>query len=237
MKTVYDILGVAPDADDWAIRRAFRNSAKVYHPDISGGDHAAEEQFKRIAAAHDLIKSPERRAAYDQHLCVKRQQIRRRRKITIAECIILALISAGAVGVIMPDVVKSVPRGSNVNESTESPPHQLEAIAGMTTEHARAAGAASNQIRSDTAGTGLRTTGAGTTPPSAEFDGTRAIERKTARQSQTLARKSQQHRYSSRTGSRGTVLTAGFAALWNLRTALDSALYRQWRSLRNLSQE
>jgi curved DNA-binding protein CbpA len=236
MKTVYDVLGVAPDADDRAIRTAFRKSAKVYHPDISGGDHAAEEQFKRITAAHDLIKSPERRAAYDRHLCLKRQQIRRRWKITIAEGTILALISAGAVGVIAPNFVKSAPKESNVNESllTKSPAHQLEAILGMTTEHARAAGTASIQIPSDTAATGLRTTGAGTVPPSAEFGGTRAIERKTARQSQTLGRKSHQHRYASRTGSRGTVLAAGFAALWNLRMALDGALYRQWRSLRDL---
>src|SRR5215469_11686908 len=99
MKTVYDVLGVARDANDQAIRTAFRKSAKVYHPDISGGDHAAEEQFKRITAAHDLIKSPERRAAYDEHLYLKRQQIRRRWKITIAEGTILALISAGVVGV------------------------------------------------------------------------------------------------------------------------------------------
>jgi curved DNA-binding protein CbpA len=235
MKTVYDVLGVAPDADDRTIRTAFRNSAKVYHPDICGGDHAAEEHFKRITAAHDRIKNSERRAAYDQHLCLKRRQIRRRWKITIAACAILALISAEAVRVIVPNFVKSVPRGSNVNESllTEPAPHQLEAIFGMTTERARA-GTGSIQIRSDTTVTGLRTTDAATAPPSAEFDGTRAIERKPARQSQPLGRKSHQHRYSSRSGSRGTVLTAGFAALSNLRTALDSALNWQWRSLRDL---
>jgi len=236
MKTVYDVLGVAPGADDRAIRTAFRQSAKVYHPDISGGDHAAEEHFKRIAAAHDLIKNSARRAAYDRHLCLKRRQIRRRRKITIAGCTVLALISAGAVRVIVPNFVKSVPKGSNVNESrlTESPAHQLEAILGMTTERARTAGTGSIQIPSDTTVTAPRTTGAGTAPRSGEFDRTRAIERKTARQSQTLGPKSRQHRYSTRTASRGTVLTAGFAALRNLRTAFDSALNRQWRSLRDL---
>jgi hypothetical protein len=139
----------------------------------------------------------------------------------------------------VPNFVKSGPRGSNVNESllTKSLPHQLEAILGMTTERARAAGTASFQIPSDTAVTGLRTAGAGTAPPSAGFDPTRAIEMKTARQSQTLGRKSHQHRYSNRSGSRGTMLTAGFAALWNLRTALDTALYRQWRSLPDLSMQ
>jgi curved DNA-binding protein len=58
MKTVYDVLGVAPDADGLAIRTAFRNSAKVYHPDISGGDRASEEQFKRITAAHKPHQEP-----------------------------------------------------------------------------------------------------------------------------------------------------------------------------------
>jgi curved DNA-binding protein CbpA len=117
MKTVYDVLGVAPNADDRTIRTAFHNSAKVYHPDMSGGDPAAEEQFKRIAAAHNLIKSPERRAAYDHHLRLRRQQIRWQWKITIVGYTISTVISAGVVGVVVPNFVKSAPRGSNVSES------------------------------------------------------------------------------------------------------------------------
>jgi DnaJ domain len=182
MKTVYDVLDVAPDADDRAIRTAFRNSAKVYHPDVNGGDHAAEEQFKRITAAHSLIKSPDRRAAYDQDLRLRRQQMRRQWKVTIAGCTISAVISAGLVGVIAPNFVKSVPRGSIVNDSllTESPAQQLEALAGTTTEGAHAGGTASIQIPPGAAVDGLRTGGAATAPPGAEFDGTRAIETKTA---------------------------------------------------------
>jgi uncharacterized protein len=182
MKTVYDVLGVAPEADERAIRAAFLNRAKVYHPDISGGDPAAEEQFKRITAAHDLIKSPERRAAYDRHLCLRRQQVRRQWKTTIAGCTISAVISAGVVSVIVPNFVKSAPRGSNVNEShlTKSFAHQLEAIAGTMAEDIRTGGTASIQIPSDAAVTGQTTVDAATTPPSAEFDRTRAIETKTA---------------------------------------------------------
>jgi hypothetical protein len=143
------------------------------------------------------------------------------------------------VGATVPNFVKSVPRGSNVDESllTKSLAHQLEAILGTPTERARAAGTASIQIPSDTAVTGLTTAGTGIAPPSAQFDPTPAVEMKTARQSQTLGRKSHQHRYSSRSGSRGTMVTAGFAALWKLRTALGSALYRQWRSLPDLSMQ
>jgi curved DNA-binding protein CbpA len=182
MKTVYDVLGVAPDADDRAIKAAFRNSAKVYHPDISGGDHSAEEQFKRITAAHSLIKSPERRAAYDRHLRLRRQQTWRQRKVTIAGCAISAVISAGLVGVIVPNFVKSVPRGLNANDSllTKSPARQLEAIAGTTTEGVHTAGTTSIQIPSDTAVDGLRSAIATTAASSTEFDGTRAIETKTA---------------------------------------------------------
>jgi curved DNA-binding protein CbpA len=182
MKTVYDVLGVAPDADDRAIRAAFRNSAKAYHPDISGGDHVAEEQFKRITAAHSLIKSPERRAAYDRHLRLRRRQTWRQWKVTIAGCTISAAISAGLVGVIVPNFVKSVPGGFNANESllTKSPTQQLEAIAGTTAEGADTAGTTSIQIPSDTAVGGLRSAVDATAPPNTEFDGTRAIETKTA---------------------------------------------------------
>jgi curved DNA-binding protein CbpA len=182
MKTVYDVLGVAPNADDREIRTAFRNSAKVYHPDISGGDRASEEQFKRITAAHSLIKSPQRRADYDRHLRLRRQQMRRQLRVTIAGCSISAVISAGLVGVIVPNFVKSVPRGSILNDSllTKSPAHQLEALAGTTTEGAQTVGTASIQIPPDTAVDGPTTAGAATAPPSAEFDGTRAIETKTA---------------------------------------------------------
>jgi curved DNA-binding protein CbpA len=182
MKTVYDVLGVAPDADDVAIRTAFRNSAKVYHPDISGGDRASEEQFKRITAAHSLIKSPERRAAYDRHLRLRRQQMRRQLRVVIAGCSISAVISASLVGVIVPNFAKSVPRGSIANDSllTKSSAHQLEALAGTTTEGAQTADTASIQIPPGTAVDGLRTAGAAIAPPSAEFNGTWEIETKTA---------------------------------------------------------
>ena len=89
----------------------------------------------------------------------------------------------------------------------------------MMTERARTAGTASIQIPADAAVTRLRTTDAGTAPHSTEFDATLAIERKTARQSQTRTNIDTL----AGTDSKGTVLTAEFAALWNLRTALDSA--------------
>jgi len=98
MKTPYDVLGVPSDADDETIRAAFRKAAKVYHPDVNAGDRAAEQHFKRIIAAHAILKNPDRRAAYDHHLRLRQQQARREWRVTIAGCIVSALMSAGVVG-------------------------------------------------------------------------------------------------------------------------------------------
>ena len=64
-KDYYDILGVARDADEADIKKAFRKGARKYHPDISTGAEA-EAKFKDINEAYEVLKDPERRAAYDQ---------------------------------------------------------------------------------------------------------------------------------------------------------------------------
>src|SRR6202521_3191493 len=53
MKTPYDVLGVAPDADEKAIGNAFRAAAKACHPDLNPEDRAAGRQFKQITAGRD----------------------------------------------------------------------------------------------------------------------------------------------------------------------------------------
>lgn len=62
----YQVLGVARDATPAQIRAAFRSLAKKHHPDLNPGDKAAEETFKSLGAAHDLLSDPERRARYDR---------------------------------------------------------------------------------------------------------------------------------------------------------------------------
>jgi DnaJ-class molecular chaperone len=62
----YKILGVAKDASADKIRNAYRKLAKKHHPDVNPGDKAAEEKFKEIAAANDLLSDPEKRARYDR---------------------------------------------------------------------------------------------------------------------------------------------------------------------------
>lgn len=62
----YGELGVtrAASADD--LRKAFRKLAKQYHPDANPGDAAAEEKFKRVSAAFDIVGDPEKRAKFDR---------------------------------------------------------------------------------------------------------------------------------------------------------------------------
>jgi molecular chaperone DnaJ len=65
-KDFYKVLGVAKDASDKEITKAYRKLAREFHPDKNPGDTAAEERFKEISAAYDVISDPERRAEYDE---------------------------------------------------------------------------------------------------------------------------------------------------------------------------
>jgi DnaJ-class molecular chaperone len=65
MKDPYEILGVAKTASADDIRKAYRKLAKKLHPDLNPGDKQAEEQFKEVTAANDLISDPEKRRRYD----------------------------------------------------------------------------------------------------------------------------------------------------------------------------
>ena len=60
----YKILGVDPDADDKAIKAAYRRLARKYHPDVST-DENAEEKFKELSEAYEVLKDTEKRAQYD----------------------------------------------------------------------------------------------------------------------------------------------------------------------------
>jgi molecular chaperone DnaJ len=62
----YDVLGVSRDADDGAIKKAFRRLARELHPDVNRHDPEAEEKFKEAAEAYEVLSDPERRATYDR---------------------------------------------------------------------------------------------------------------------------------------------------------------------------
>ncbi len=65
-KDLYQILGVKENATAEELRKAYRNLAKKYHPDANQGDRDAEEKFKAISDAYDILGNPEKRENYDQ---------------------------------------------------------------------------------------------------------------------------------------------------------------------------
>ena len=65
-KNPYEILGVARDATDTDIKKAYHKLVMKYHPDKNPGDKSAEEKFKEINNAFDILKDPQKRAAYDR---------------------------------------------------------------------------------------------------------------------------------------------------------------------------
>ena len=64
---LYGVLGVPRDASEADIKKAYRKLAMQYHPDRNHGDKAAEEKFKEITEAYDVLRNQEQRAAYDRY--------------------------------------------------------------------------------------------------------------------------------------------------------------------------
>ena len=65
MPDYYDILGVSRDADKEEIKRAYRRLARKYHPDVNK-EQGAEERFKEINRAYEILSEPEMKARYDR---------------------------------------------------------------------------------------------------------------------------------------------------------------------------
>src|ERR1044072_6450529 len=62
----YEVLGIKRDAKPEEIKKAYRRLARKYHPDVNPGDKAAEERFKAMSEAHDVISDPKKRQVYDR---------------------------------------------------------------------------------------------------------------------------------------------------------------------------
>jgi curved DNA-binding protein len=65
-ESLYSVLGVDRKATADEIRRAYRKLARKYHPDVNPGDEKAEDMFKKVSAAYEVLSDAERRKAYDE---------------------------------------------------------------------------------------------------------------------------------------------------------------------------
>ena len=62
----YEVLGVDRDADEATIKKAYRKLAVKYHPDKNPGDSTAEEKFKEVTEAYEVLRDSTKRSQYDQ---------------------------------------------------------------------------------------------------------------------------------------------------------------------------
>src|SRR5580698_1929695 len=63
----YQTLGVERGADAEEIRKAYRKLARKHHPDLNPGDKSAEDRFKKVQEAYDILSEPKKKQMYDQY--------------------------------------------------------------------------------------------------------------------------------------------------------------------------
>jgi curved DNA-binding protein CbpA len=102
MRTPYDVLGVAKDADADTVKNAYRQRAKACHPDLNPGHRNAAQQFVDLAAAYDLLSDPRRRAIYDCELkmAVARRREARERLVKLWATKCVAVVGAAVCGLV-----------------------------------------------------------------------------------------------------------------------------------------
>lgn len=66
-RSLYEVLGVKPDASEKEVRSAYRRLARKFHPDVAPNDKAAEARFKEVNSAFEVLSDPKKRAKYDKY--------------------------------------------------------------------------------------------------------------------------------------------------------------------------
>jgi hypothetical protein len=95
MRNFYQNLGLTASADSEHVKAAFHRLAKGSHPDVNSGDATAEERFKEVSQAYEILSDPERRAAYDLGLMHKHAETRRRVRNAVAATAASFMITVG----------------------------------------------------------------------------------------------------------------------------------------------
>lgn len=126
-ETYYEILGVSENADDEAIKQAFRDLAKHYHPDRNPNDAEAERQFKRINTAYEGLKDASRREAYNEWLefAETRTKVKRTQWGRLAALVFLLLLGPSAVlywAIVIADIPLFADNAEKIGAST--PPRE-----------------------------------------------------------------------------------------------------------------
>ncbi len=123
-ESYYEILGIRPDADDEAVKQAYRERAKDYHPDRNPGDAEAERRFKLVGTAYEALKDASRRQTYDEWLAFNmgRQKSGRRQWGRLAALLAILLVGPSVVlyGVVASGGISF--RSSSPEKASTPPP-------------------------------------------------------------------------------------------------------------------
>jgi hypothetical protein len=97
-RTLYELLGVRPDADTQKLHMAFRDAAKAHHPDLNPGDPHATRRFTQIVNAYGILRDAEQRDVYDQMLSLERARRRARLTRTVFDAVAVVALAVVIVG-------------------------------------------------------------------------------------------------------------------------------------------
>jgi curved DNA-binding protein CbpA len=136
-QNLYTVLGLVPDVDEAEIRASFRQLAKAFHPDVSGGDSWSEQQFKAVHHAYRILSDPKKRAAYDAELASAHARARRRlRQAAITAAAAFAVTIGSAAVMVLPGGIGSQqdpevgpPNQQSTREESQAKPLALPHLA------------------------------------------------------------------------------------------------------------
>jgi curved DNA-binding protein CbpA len=97
-RTLYELLGIRPDADSKKLHLAFRDAAKVHHPDLNPGDPDATRRFTQIVNAYGILRNAEQRVVYDEMLAFERERRRARLTRTVFDAVAVVGLAVVIVG-------------------------------------------------------------------------------------------------------------------------------------------